>query len=107
MTDDFRRIADIITRWSSAINVFLVSALLGVLVFFYGNVPREVAELRGEVRFLAFQMAQVKDELRDLNDQMRGIPTLKERVTVLEQRVAAQEKRLDNNEKPFFQRERK
>lgn len=93
-----RRMSDTIARWATAAAATLATALLGIIIFFYGNVPKDIAELRESVGLMKFQMATIQDQQQEIVQSVRASQKTTDRVLILEQRTdrnAEQIKELD------------
>jgi hypothetical protein len=108
MSDEGRRLSDHVARWSTAAASVLATALLAVIVAFYGDMPHEIRSLSESVAVMRSEQVQMKSDLRDLGDAMRVNQGWRERLVAAEQRIdrgndrlADHEKRLDKLEQPI------
>ncbi len=94
-----RRASDIAARWATAAAAFLSSCLLGIIIFFYGNLPKDIAELRESVTVIKFQVGDIQDQQKEMIDAMRGSQKLTERVTIIEQKLDRQAEQIGTLQK--------
>lgn len=100
MSEAGRRLADQIARWSTAAASTMAALLLGVIVFFYGSLPRDISQIRE-------QLVEVRTEQRQLIDANRVNQSWRERLVDVEKAqdrhagtLQSHERRLDRLEEP-------
>lgn len=104
-----RRLADKITRYLEAVLLALMSALLSIIIYFYGGIPKQINELVNMMGAMQLEMRYMQTEVRELKETQRLSQTWRERQTDLEKQIdkaEAQlkdhEKRIDKLETPFW-----
>lgn len=103
-----RRLADRISRWIEVVLLAAISALLSVIVYYYGGLPKQLNDLVTLSSNMQLELGYLKEEVRELKDAQRVSQGWRERLVDLESRVqrnqdknAEQDARIERLEQPF------
>lgn len=103
-----RRLSDKVSRWIEITLLGFITSLLGVIVYFYGDMPKRMSELVNITSQMQLEIVYLKEEVRDLKDAQRVSQSWRERLVDIEKQVdrntqqnIQQDKRLDKLEEPF------
>jgi hypothetical protein len=104
-----RRNSDQWARWLTAFNAAVSSLAVGLIVLFYANIPKEMAEFRekyaAESAYVRAELGALRAGQADTNETLKAMLPIRDRVLIVEQKIdriervdVEQEKRLDKLE---------
>ena len=82
-----RRLSDRIARWIEVLLLSMTTGLLGIVVYFYGDMPKRIDELTRAVEITNIKMGHMQSQLNNLEDAQKVSQNWRDRQVVMESKV--------------------